>query len=141
MIDRFTGQYEFLSNFYPCVIYDDGVTYNSVEHAYQAMKSLKREDRENIAACSTPGRAKRMGRKVELRSDWGDVYVDIMLGLLEQKFRNSTLKSQLCDTGEEELVEGNTWGDVEWGVCNGKGENMLGILLMALRETYLAQRP
>jgi hypothetical protein len=135
MIDSFSGQYEFLSNFYPCRI-EDGIIYSSVEHAYQAMKSLSIAERLKVAACNTPGRAKRMGRKLELRPDWEDVKVDIMLGLLEKKFRDPELNRQLQDTGDEELIEGNTWGDIEWGVYKGKGENMLGKLLMALRETY-----
>ncbi len=136
MIDSFSGQYEFLSNFYPCKIEDDGIVYNSIEHAYQAMKSLSIVERIKIAKCHSPGRAKRMGRKLKLRPGWEDVKVDIMLGLLEKKFRDSALKQQLQDTGNEDLIEGNTWGDVEWGVCKGKGENMLGKLLMVLRETH-----
>ena len=36
----------------------------------------------------------------------------------------------------EELVEGNYWGDTFWGICNGEGTNWLGILLMAERAYW-----
>lgn len=135
MIDCFRGPNGFLSNFYPCTIIDDGISYYSVEHAYMAMKTLDRTIRERIAICATPGQAKRMGRKIKLRAGWENIKVDIMRGLLEKKFQDPTLRQQLLDTGDEELMEGNTWGDEYWGVCRGKGKNMLGKLLMALRET------
>ena len=40
----------------------------------------------------------------------------------------------LLATGEEYLVEGNTWGDKYWGVCGGIGLNHLGKLLMQVRD-------
>lgn len=42
-------------------------------------------------------------------------------------------------TGDAELIEGNNWGDTFWGVCNGRGENMLGKLLMEIRDYLRAQ--
>lgn len=42
----------------------------------------------------------------------------------------------LLKTGDEELVEGNTWGDTFWGVCKGKGRNELGKILMKVREEF-----
>jgi len=49
---------------------------------------------------------------------------------------NGDLRDQLLATGDAELVEGNTWGDTYWGVDSrsGKGENMLGKILMETRE-------
>ena len=44
-----------------------------------------------------------------------------------QKFlQHPHLIEMLLQTGDEELVEGNKWGDRFWGVCKGKGENHLG---------------
>jgi predicted NAD-dependent protein-ADP-ribosyltransferase YbiA (DUF1768 family) len=40
----------------------------------------------------------------------------------------------LIDTGNEELCEFNTWGDTFYGVCNGVGKNILGKLLMEIRD-------
>ncbi|NWN81082.1 NADAR family protein, partial [Bacillus sp. (in: firmicutes)] len=44
------------------------------------------------------------------------------------------LKNKLLQTGESILIEGNTWGDKIWGVCNGVGENKLGKILMKVRN-------
>jgi predicted NAD-dependent protein-ADP-ribosyltransferase YbiA (DUF1768 family) len=46
----------------------------------------------------------------------------------------------LIDTGDQELIEGNWWGDVIWGVCNGKGENHLGKILMEVRKELKGER-
>jgi predicted NAD-dependent protein-ADP-ribosyltransferase YbiA (DUF1768 family) len=58
-----------------------------------------------------------------------------MYQCVKDKFtRNQDLKEQLIATGNEELVEGNTWGDIYWGVSRGRGKNMLGKILMRVRE-------
>ena len=80
------------------------------------------------------GQAKRLGKRVELRPDWEDVKIDIMRQVLKSKFtQNPELKAKLIATGDAELIEGNNWNDRFWGVCNGKGQNHLGRLLMELR--------
>ena len=77
-ITSFDGNYAWLSNFYPCFVTFEGIIYKSVEHAYQAAKTLNIYEREEIWAAKNPGRAKRLGQKAALRSDWDDVKVDIM---------------------------------------------------------------
>jgi ribA/ribD-fused uncharacterized protein len=111
------------------------VIYPTVEHAYQAAKTSSKAEREQIRLASTPGKAKRMGKTVALRPDWELVKVDTMKFLLDQKFSDPVLRMMLLDTWLDEIEETNTWGDVFWGVCNGKGENKLGKLLMDLRGT------
>lgn len=131
-IDSFTGEYRFLSNFWQSRITDPGST---VEHWYQAMKTLVPEEQQRIIEAPTPGEAKRLGRTVTLRPDWDDIKLDIMLLLVRQKFYRSQIYTHaLLATGDEELVEGNTWGDTYWGVCKGVGENHLGKILMQVRE-------
>lgn len=136
-IDNFglTNEWSILSNFHSAVVTLDGVHYPTVEHAYQAAKTLDPKWREKVRACQYPGQAKRVGRTVPLRPDWEDIKVDVMRELLAQKFttRNG-FGAALLSTGDAELVEGNTWNDRFWGVCNGEGLNMLGILLMARRS-------
>jgi N-glycosidase YbiA len=129
-IKGFSGQYRFLSNFYPSMIYK----YPTVEHFYQAMKTHDQELRSRIAACTTPGEAKRMGRNLDLRKDWEDIKNDVMHLGLRIKFSDSALATRLLATGDEYLEETNTWGDTYWGVCDNVGLNMLGKLLMLLRE-------
>lgn len=137
-IDSFVGKYRFLSNFFPAKVELDGEKYPTVEHAFQAAKSSEFVVRKAIQMAETPGLARSLGRSRmflrDLRLDWERVKVDIMLGLLHQKFSEPIMRSALRDTGDAELVEVNTWGDTFWGVCGGKGENMLGILLMVVRE-------
>lgn len=133
MITRFRDDYRFLSNFWLVSITLDGVTYPSVEHAYQASKTLDKSQREKMLSM-TPGQAKRYGRKVSIRSNWEDIKIEVMQRLVEQKFSKDPLKSMLLRTGNEELKENNYWGDTFWGVCNEVGENHLGKILMKVRE-------
>lgn len=134
VIDSFEKEYDFLSNFYvaPVDIYElKGV---STESVFQAMKSLNIQERNEIASC-LPSRAKRLGRKVNLRQDWDDIKDDVMYDVVLAKFKqNPILKQKLLDTADAILVEGNTWGDKYWGVCDGIGLNKLGQTLMRVRE-------
>jgi len=136
MINSFDGQFRFLSNYYIsfCPISDEfGLKYNSVEAAYQASKTLNREERQIFTTCD-PSTAKKLGKKATLRHDWDEVKLEVMENFLRQKFSHPTLKQKLIDTGNEELVEGNWWNDTFWGVCNGEGQNHLGKLLMKIRK-------
>lgn len=134
MISEFQGKYRFLSNFWPAVATLDGIEYPTVEHAYQAAKCRHRSDRDYIRQAATPGEAKKRARNVEIRRDWDEVELRIMEGLVRQKFSTEPLKQMLLDTGDQDLVEGNTWGDTFWGVCRGQGSNWLGRILMAVRS-------
>lgn len=134
MIQSFSGEYRFLSNFWPCTIEYEGSTYPSVEHAYQAAKTLDLEARKRIAALASAGQAKRAGRRLTIRADWDGVKVAVMAELLLLKFEHSDLAHALRCTAPHQIVEGNTWGDTFWGVCDGRGENYLGRLLMWVRD-------
>jgi N-glycosidase YbiA len=133
-ITKFREEYFFLSNFYPVQIKMDDIFYPSLEHAYQASKTLDEDERLMIRFASTPGKAKRMGKEITIRQDWDKVKVGIMKKLLEQKFSKPALKKMLLETGDEEIIEGNEWGDTFWGICNGEGSNILGKLLMEIRN-------
>ena len=132
-VTEFQGEFRFLSNFWPSPIEYEGIWYPSVEHAYQAAKTLKVSDRKRIAKLITPGKAKRAGKELDLRPDWEEIKLDVMRELLQKKFAYRDLMFRLKKT-EGELIEGNTWGDTFWGICNGKGENHLGKLLMEIRD-------
>lgn len=140
MIAVFDNEYAFLSNFYDSPFELDDVTYPTVEHFFQAMKSFDPKERKVIAAAITPGQAKRLGRKVTLRADWEDIKVDVMKFALRCKFQIPELREKLLATGNEELIEGNWWHDNTWGDCmcsecqNKPGRNMLGMLLMEIRS-------
>jgi ribA/ribD-fused uncharacterized protein len=135
VIDDFRGEYAFLSNFYSSPVWMLSRRYRTVEHAYQAAKTLDLEQREIIREAATPAQAKRLGRKVIVRSGWDSVKLRVMLYLLRRKFAKGTeMADALEGTGDAKLVEGNWWGDTFWGVCGGVGENHLGKLLMQIRE-------
>ena len=142
-IERFSGTYRFLSNFFivPGGLEYEGRRYPTLEHAFAAAKSLDPVVREAIAALSGASQAKRAGRAISLRPDWEAVKLAVMADLLARKFSCETLARALTETGETELVEGNNWGDIFWGVCDGRGENHLGRLLMELRARLIAGRP
>ena len=139
MINCFDGKYMFLSNFYNASCVFEGNFYPTVEHAFQAAKTLIPEEREEIRKADTPGKAKRMGRAVTLRPDWEEVKTDVMRQCLRSKFSFLPLAIDLINTGDAELIEGNYWHDNTWGSCTcekcgNKGENRLGKLLMEIRE-------
>ena len=138
-IERFEEEYRWLSNFAPALVDYDGVSYPTVEHAYQAAKTMDGVERARIAAAASPGRARRLGRSVALRADWDVLKLDVMLDLLRQKFHLSEYRSKLLATGDSVLIEGNVWGDTFWGVCRGVGENHLGKLLMRVRCELLVE--
>lgn len=130
---EFRGEYRWLSNFWPSEVVLDGVPYPTVEHAYQAAKFPK--TKRGPFTVGTPSDAKRLGRTLKPKSNWEKIKVDVMRSLIQQKFaRGTKLSEMLKATKERKLVEGNYWGDLFWGVCRGKGENMLGKLLMDQRK-------
>lgn len=137
MINLFRDEYFFLSNFYPVEIKLDGIVYPNAETVFQAQKTLDVEERRKFSMLKNPVQAKRLGREVKLRDDWEEVKLDIMTEIVSQKFlQHPHLIEMLLQTGDEELVEGNKWGDRFWGVCKGKGENHLGKILMKIRDAY-----
>jgi len=138
MIDRFVGEYRFLSNFYPALVVLDGEEYRTVEHAYQAAKSSDPLTRKVIQVLETPGLARSAGRSRvvvrDLRPDWDEARVPVMLDLVRQKFSDPLLGARLLATDNALLVEGNAHGDTFWGSVNGKGKNMLGVVLHIVRD-------
>ena len=134
IIFGFNGEYRFLSNFYQTPITYEGITYPSVENAYQAAKTINQEERLQFVKISSK-EAKSLGKKITIREEWDTVKLQVMWNLIYEKFtRNRKLLSFLILTGEKHIEETNWWGDKFWGVCRGEGENNLGKLLMKLRE-------
>ena len=141
LVSSFDGDYAFLSNFCPCPVFFEGITYTSLEHAFQAAKTNDKTKRLGVASCSSPGEAKRRGRLLPLRTDWDSVKEDIMRKLVKQKFiQNYSFAQLLLATGGALLVEGNYWHDNFWGNCDCQrckdipGCNKLGFILMEVRD-------
>ena len=133
-IDSFTGAFKDFSNFEPAIIRYKGLVFPTVEHAYQAAKAVSMADMVAVQQALTAGAAKRLGRKIQLRPDWEQVKIPLMMNFLRQKFSYDPRKALLISTLNHTLIEGNTWGDRVWGICDGKGENWLGKCLMHVRK-------
>lgn len=131
-IDKFEGKYRFLSNFSSHPVTFGGYTYQNAEAAFHAQKCPARAA-EFIDL--NPSQAKRLGRRVKLREDWEEIKNIIMSQVVWAKFSlDSDLAKKLLATGDAYLEEGNTWGDRHWGTVNGVGKNMLGKILMEVRD-------
>jgi ribA/ribD-fused uncharacterized protein len=153
VIDRFddtenssSGKYRFLSNFYNCIypIQYECMVAKTVEHIFQAYKTLNEKERTDILLSKTPGEAKKLGSKCTVRKDWEDIKYKVMLDLVTIKFNsNGDLKFHLINTGNAKLIEGNTWHDNTWGNCicdkckDIEGKNWLGKILMTVRENLI----
>jgi len=154
VIDSFTGEYEFLSNLFEVqmrssIAWEEEDEYgetsvksefeyfNTVEHAFQASKTLDRDIQVQIRDAATPKQAKRLGRRAPLINNWDAKRIDVMHRLLKDKFEQCfELKLKLLLTGDAILVQGNS--DDFWGHDkNGNGTNHIGRLLMRVRDDIL----
>ena len=133
----FSGEEDFLSNFYPAYVTYNGITYPNSECAFQAQKILDANIQKEFSLLTNPRSAKSKGRKVPLRYDWEDVKYNIMEEIVRAKFtQNPQLKKQLLDTGNKQLQERRKcFPDKVWGMTlKGVGENRLGKILMKIRS-------
>jgi ribA/ribD-fused uncharacterized protein len=153
-ITSFTGQYRFLASPFPCQFWFEDIMYPSSEHAFQAAKTFSGSQRMRIAGQPDWREAKRMGRLLNLRPDWDRLRRAIMLQVVLAKFlQHRDLAAQLTATGDRVLIEGNWWGDTDWGAVKDNhpkwspdlpwwhcgdtawaGHNWLGITLMTVRD-------
>lgn len=134
-IDRFEGLHFYLRNSAYSPIAVNGMIYPTVEHAFQAAKTSDNEVKAQIARMKSPRQARKRGHQLILPPNWDEVKVDIMYDSLKRKFLTyPDLMELLHSTGKIELIAGNSEDETFWGVCNRKGSNELGKLLMQLRE-------
>lgn len=133
--------YGAFSNLFRRPIVFEGRVFPSAEHAYQAGKARKDEVREWILSAPTPALVAMAGHGLytwEVVPDWSQLKYNRMRRVLHAKFtQHPDLRQLLLSTGSARIVEaGRTVNVVNctWGEVNGKGENMLGMLLMELRS-------
>lgn len=155
-IETFTRpETRFLSNFYPyknkqgdkypekVSVFFEGIEFDCTENAYQAAKTLDLSLRKKFSKM-TPFETKKywLGKEDQIRPDWNEIKFSVLRDLNFQKYYNSPqLSKMLLDTKDAVLEEGNTWGDVYWGICNGVGQNNLGKILMEIRQTLRSKQP
>lgn len=138
MIKEFQGEFRWLSNFAPCTIKLGGRTFPSVEAAYMSAKSDDWRWKEFCSDTSnSAGQIKKASKAVSLVDNWEAIKVQVMRECVTQKFNQEPYKTKLKATGNTKIQEGNMWNDKFWGVClkTGYGQNILGKLLMEIRET------
>lgn len=138
----FQDEYRFLSNFWEAAVTVTGIPYKNTEAAYQAAKTTDMNIRAQFSDLNAHD-AKRMGKKIELRPDWDIIKIEVMELVLRAKFMTHPgLAARLIATGDRHLYEFNTWGDTTWGIvrrATGQlyGQNLLGKLLMNIREDLI----
>jgi ribA/ribD-fused uncharacterized protein len=130
-------QYGCFSNFSPHGFVLDDLYWFTSEHYFQAQKFIDTPHAEQIRLVKTPKDAAKMGRERTrpLRPDWEQVKDDIMRKAVLRKFEtHADIREILLSTGNAEIVE-NSPIDFYWGCgSDGSGKNMLGIILMEVRE-------
>ena len=139
-------EHSFLSNFELVNIEYMGRTYRSVEHAFMSAKSSDPKWKDYCANPNiSPADVKREGKKVSLVPYWDTLKFVVMEHCLRAKFRQEPFKSKLLATGNENIQEGNWWGDTTWGVDLNVNpnivENNLGRLIMLIREELKTDDP
>lgn len=135
--------YGAFSNLFKRPVTFDGLVYPTSEHAYQAGKARKPAVRDWILSAPTPALAAMAAHGLyvwDVVPDWAQIKFDRMRGVLRAKFdQHDDLRQLLLSTGDARLVEVGTANNAVnrlWGEVDGKGENMLGVMLMELRTLY-----
>lgn len=141
VIHGFFEGYRFLSNFHLCDIFHDGLLYPSTENAYQAAKFTDLNFRRQFTTI-TAREAKILGRDTDLTDEevarWDVCRLETMIEITQLKYANKNCRSMLMDTGFRYLEETNYWKDHYWGVCDGRGLNMLGKVIMDIRLYWMS---
>lgn len=130
-------KYGCFSNFSPQGFELDGFYWPTSEHYFQAQKFVGTPHADQIRQVKTPKDAAKMGRERSrpLRSDWEQIKDDIMRKAVLRKFEtHADIREKLLSTSDELIVE-NAPGDYYWGCgADGSGKNMLGQILVEVRE-------
>lgn len=115
----------------------DGKWWMTSEHYFQAQKFHNTIYEEIVRLLDNPMKAAEMGRnrKLPLRKDWEEVKDAVMKKAVLEKFKqNWEICEVLLSTGSEEIIE-KTVDDYYWGCGkDDSGKNMLGVILMEVRE-------
>ena len=137
---KINDEYGCFSNFAHYDFELDGKRWATSEHYFQAQKFCGTKYEEIIRLLDTPMKAAEMGRNrgLPLRKDWEQVKDDIMRKAVWAKFtQNKEIRDILMSTKKETIIE-KTTNDYYWGCGkDGSGKNMLGIILMEVREKLL----
>lgn len=136
----------FSNLFRRAIVYEDRV-YPTAEHAYQAGKARKPAVRDWLLSAPSPSLVAMAAHGLyswDVAPNWSRTKVDRMRAVLRAKFtQHADLQEVLIATGATRLVEAGTVANsvnLFWGEVNGKGKNMLGVLLMELRTALVSSK-
>ena len=135
------GNYGKFSNFAPYPIVLDGLTWPTSEHYFQAQKIDDEAYQKKILKEPSPMKAAKFAREINvIKSNWDEIRDNIMYKAVLAKFtQHPELKELLLSTNDSILIE-HTQNDSYWGDGgDGSGENMLGKILMRVRDEIKAQ--
>jgi hypothetical protein len=132
---KINDPYGFMSNYKKARFFIYDRWWNWVEAPYQAKKTIVQSEYDMIWKAKSNNDSRLLGQKVTMRPDWDEVKYSVMKECVMAKFlQHKDLRSQLIDTGYEELIEDSPT-DYFWGCGkDGTGKNMLGKVLMEVRD-------
>ena len=138
--------YGAFSNLFRRAMVFEGREHATAEHAYQAGKARKEAVREWILSAPTPSLVAMAAHGLytwDIVPDWSRTKFDRMRDVLKAKFtQHEDLRDLLLSTGDARLVEAGRTDNLvnrTWGEVNGRGLNMLGVLLMEVRDELRRQ--
>jgi ribA/ribD-fused uncharacterized protein len=132
-INSFTKEYQFLSNTYNSPIEIDGISYTNAESAFWAQRVKDSRARNKFSRLSG-NKARAKAIQAEPVEDWDENINYYMEKVLKAKFSDPKMMKLLNSTKGCKLINTNTYRDDYWGVYMGKGKNVLGKLLMKIRD-------
>lgn len=131
-----------LRNDFPARIVFAGESYASVLHGYWALSAADASDRGRIRDAASGREAHDLGGRAAHRSDWPDVRLAVMAGLVRAKFtQHPELAEVLVSTGDARisytgLSDSPFWRDAP----DARGRNWMGRLLELTRSELVARR-
>ena len=148
IISGFKKEYEFLSPFHIHeFMYKENVYSSLVNVLYEKyvlasdLSGGQKNMLINKIRTGFPMNSKRLLEKHGIAEV--DISEDDLYEIILEKFSSDDLlKEKLLETGSQELIYLNTWGDTRFGMClteeeTVKGENLLGKALMRVRTNLL----
>ncbi len=134
--------YGAFSNLFKRPIVFEGKEFPTAEHAYQAGKARKDKVRDWILSAPSPSLVAMAAHGLytwDIVPNWAKIKFERMRSVLYAKFsQHGDLRELLLSTGNARLIESSNMDNPVnrlWGEVNGKGQNMLGVLLMEIRMT------
>lgn len=132
--------YGVFSNLFKRTVTFEGVEFPTAEHAYQAGKARKETVRNWLLSAPTPSLVAMAAHGLytwDIVPNWSKIKFERMREVLRAKYtQHEDLRLVLLSTGDARLVESCRTDNLvnrTWGEVNGKGLNMLGVLLMEVR--------